>query len=911
MAEYWEQVEEIFHQALELPMDARAAFLSERCAGDALLEREVQQILTGYEAQDRIDRARANETDEGSRFGAFEIVRKIGEGGMGAVYLARRHEDYEQRAAIKLINGSPAAAVLMVGRFQKERQILAGLDHPNIARLLDGGVSERGQPYLVMEYVEGVRLDQYCEARHLTIFERLELFRRICAAVHFAHQHLVIHRDLKPGNILVNETGEPKLLDFGIAKVLTEAGNPEQTITMTGSLMMTPQYASPEQIQGLPCTVASDVYSLGVILYEMLAGTGPYSSTASTPAEFIAAVVTKEAPRPSVAAPELLKAPLRGDLDGIVMKALAKKPGERYGSVEQLSEDVRRHLEGLPVSAVEGTRLYISRKFVRRHRLGVAAAAVILLSLIGGLAGTLWQARVADRERALAEQRFSDARKLANYLLFPLYDSVQSLPGSLPVRADMAGQSLQYLDRLASAKSNDRALRLELAEGYIRLGTILEGPVGVAESLGDTGRALDSDQKAIALLKPLDQEHQKDERVQKDLARADLALGGVLNLRGKPDEGVAKLTEGAAIFDVLAASHPRDLETLVDAGRAYLALGDAVSGRGGGFVEVATHDRVMGAAEKAIAKFRGALETSAADPRALLGLAQAYNLKATTEAAKNVAQALPTYRLGLDALHRIAPDLRAAPANQAFEARLVTMIGFCQEETGQNEEAIATLAPAQEILDRLAAADPKNATNALRRVNLYRTRAFAHQYLGHTKEAIADYRKTIEILDGMIATDPAKLSTRLVRAELQQKIALMLVKDGQTAEAERITKTSLQFWTEVAERPDAAPQNLKEAASAFIGGAIPSLLDYRRALAYAQRADQLANGKDFGAIFYIAQCYEQLGDGPKALEAVERAMATFSPLAPGEKPSRNRLLLEKHQRRIQVLIKTGHLPKDE
>jgi tetratricopeptide (TPR) repeat protein len=182
---------------------------------------------------------------------------------------------------------------------------------------------------------------------------------------------------------------------------------------------------------------------------------------------------------------------------------------------------------------------------------------------------------------------------------------------------------------------------------------------------------------------------------------------------------------------------------------------------------------------------------------------------------------------------------------------------------------------------------------------------------GATKEAIADYRKTIGILDGMIATDPAKLSNRLVRAELQQKLAQMMVKDGQIAEAEQITKASLQFWTEVAERPDAAPQNLKEAASAFIAGAIPSLLDYRRALGHAQRADQLANGKDLGAIFYIAQCYEQLGDGPKALEAVERGLATFPPLATGEKPSRNRLLMEKHQRRIQVLIKTGRLPKDE
>jgi serine/threonine protein kinase len=912
MAEYWQQVEEIFHQALELPVDARPAFLSERCAGDAALQSEVQQILAGYDAQDRIDSGRADESLEGARFGAFEIVHKIGEGGMGAVYMARRREDFEQEVAIKVINGTPAATALMAGRFHQERQILAGLDHPYIARLLDGGVTGRGQPYLVMEYVEGVRLDQYCEAQHLSIPQRLELFRKVCAAVHFAHQHLVIHRDLKPGNILVNESGEPKLLDFGIAKVLAEPGNsPDQTITMTGSLMMTPQYASPEQIQGLPCTVASDIYSLGVILYELLTGKGPYSSTASTPAELIAAVVTREAPRPSVIASEPLKASLRGDLDGITMKALAKKPGERYGSVEQLSEDVRRHLEGLPVSAVEGSRIYNTRKFVRRHRLGVAAAALILLSLIGGLAGTLWQARVADRERALAEQRFSDARKLANYLLFPLYDSVQSLPGSLPIRAEMAGQSLQYLDRLAAAKSNDRALRLELAEGYVRLGTILEAPYGVAESLGDASKALDSDQKAVALLESLSKEDSKDQRVEQDLARAYLSLGYVLNLKGKPEEGVARLTEAAAIFDRLSTSNPQNPETFVEAGSASMALGDAISGRGGGFIELATRDRVIAAAEKAIADFRSARAISRADNRALLGLAQAYNLRGNTEASKDVSLGLPDYRMGWEVLQQLSPEQRSTRASETLEARLITMIGFCQEEMGLFAEAIATLASAEEILNGLAAKDPRNATIALRQVNLYRTRAFANQYAGHITEAIADYRKTIAILDGMIAIDPAKLSNRLVRAELQGRLAQMLAKNGQMAEAERTTKSGLDFWVEIAERPDAAPQNLEEAASAFISSPIPALLDYRRALRYAQRADELARGKDRTAIFYVAQCYEQLGDGPKALEAVERGLATFPPPVPGEKLSRNRQMMEKHRRRIQVLIKTGHLPKED
>lgn len=541
----------------------------------------------------------------------------------------------------------------------------------------------------------------------------------------------------------------------------------------------------------------------------------------------------------------------------------------------------------------------------------MAAAALILFSLIAGLAGTLWQAHVADRERALAEQRFSDASKLANYLLFPLYDSVRALPGSLPIRADMAGKSLQYLDRLAVAKSNDRALPLELAEGYVRLGTILEAPFGAGEGLGDASNALDSDQKAVALLVALNKENGKDQRLDQDLARAYLLLGSVLNIRGKPAEMASAdrkftiaLSSAAIARSCLAISMnppPALLRASPNAMQARPASTKLSRSRG---CDAVSRSKMV------VASVSFATPSSG-DNRAMLGLAQAYNLKGNTQASRNVGEALPTYHLGLEALNRLSPEVRAEPASHALEARLMTMIGFCLEETGLFLEAIATLAPAQEILDRLAAQDPKNATNALRRVNLYRTRAFAHQYAEHIKDAIADYRKTIEILDGMIAIDPAKLSNKLVRAELQEKLGAMLVKDRHQAEAEQITKTSLKFWTEVAERPDAAPQNLKEAASAFIVGAILSLLDYPRALRYAQRADQLAKGQDTGAIFYIAQCYEQMGDGPRALEAVKRGLALFPATLPGEKRSRNRLLMEKHLRRIQVLIETGHLPNNK
>ncbi len=906
---YWRQVEEIFHQALDMPADARAVFVHERCGGDAAMEREVLGTLAGYEAQDRIGALRPAQSMEGARFGAFEIVRKIGEGGMGAVYLARRLGDFEQRAAIKLIGGTPAAAALMAERFLQERQILAGLEHPNIARLLDGGVSRDGQPYLVMEYVEGIRLDEYCESHHLSIAQRLRLFRGICTAVHFAHQHLVIHRDLKPGNILVNEEGEPKLLDFGIAKVLAAPGRgTEQTLTMVANLLLTPQYASPEQIQGLPCTVASDVYSLGVILYELLAGKGPYSATASTPAEMIAAVVTGEAQRPSVVAPANLKAPLRGDLDSIAMKALAKNPGDRYGSAEQFSEDVRRHLEGLPVIAVEGTRLYVARKFLRRHRVGVAAAAFILLLLIAGLAGTLWQARIADRERALAEQRFSDSRKLANYLLFPLYDSVQALPGSLPVRVDMASQSLLYLDRLAAAKGQDRGLSLELAEGYLRLGEILEAPLGGGDSLGNASKALESDRKALAILEPLSRNHAGDPRVLQDLARADFQMGPALNFLGKNSQGIARLSEAITIFDRLATANPRDVDRRVDAGQAYVALMDVIGSPGGGLSEQGTKDRVLAAANKAYAHFDAALAIAPSDSRALRGLARAENLAGTLQMTIDPPVGIATVRKAVDALHRLPPAMRNSQDVQIDEARMETMIAFGEAEIGRNAEALQTLQHPRQVYEQMAAVDPKNGTNTRRRINVYRTLGMIQLNLGNKREALADYRKVIELTNGLIAIDPSKVSNFVLGAEAQGRAAKLLADQGQMDEATQFAKASIATLNRIADRPDAAAQNLSEAAVVLMETPIHSLRDYPRALRYAKRADELSGGKEPGAVIYLAQAYANTGDAAKALETVQRGLAFVPPTEPGQKPSEVRKALEDELRDIQILIKTGHLP---
>src|SRR6184192_3629107 len=383
---HWEKVQALFEQALELPETERAKFLEQKCIGDDALRREVESLLESHASAGAFidERSRFFSEEDfqngdqavpaGQLIGAYRIVREIGRGGMGTVYLAERaDEQYKKQVAIKLIKrGMDTDSVLR--HFRNERQILAGFDHPNIARLFDGGTTDDGLPYFVMEYVEGLPINEYCAAHKISLVERLKLFREVCAAVSYAHRHTVIHRDIKMSNILVTSDGTPKLLDFGIAKILQPGAGPEALMTMTGVRPMTPEYASPEQVLGGPVTTASDVYSLGIVLYELLVGRSPYRFTSRSPLDLAREITDTEPPRPSTGAGgkdqqlEITNQKLlRGDLDNIVLMALRKEPERRYQSVEQFSEDIRRHLEALPVRARKDTFAYRSAKFLKRN----------------------------------------------------------------------------------------------------------------------------------------------------------------------------------------------------------------------------------------------------------------------------------------------------------------------------------------------------------------------------------------------------------------------------------------------------------------------------------------------------------------------------------------------------------------
>jgi len=448
--ERWQRIEQLFHTALEGGPAQRQRLLDDRCAGDPDLRQEVVSLLASYEKGSftvesaflegvRLMEKNGKPSMVGRSIGPYKVLRQIGRGGMGSVFLASRADKaFHKEVAIKLIRrGLDTDDVIR--RFQSERQILASLDHPNISRILDGGTTEDGLPYCVMEYIQGEPIDTYCDAHTLNITQRLRMFLSVCAAVQYAHQNLVIHRDIKASNILVTSEGVPKLLDFGIAKLLN-AELPAPDRTLTAERRLTPQSASPEQVRGAFITTATDVYSLGVLLYKLVSGHAPYHLAGKSTQEIEHAICEEDPEAPSAVidrleeaslsnritpqsvsqtregSPETLRRRLRGDLDNIILKALGKEPARRYSSVEQLAADLRRHLEGLPVEARRATWRYRAAKFVQRHRAGVAAAALIVASLIAGIAATSWQAKRAAAESRRARIEAAKARRINAFL---------------------------------------------------------------------------------------------------------------------------------------------------------------------------------------------------------------------------------------------------------------------------------------------------------------------------------------------------------------------------------------------------------------------------------------------------------------------------------------------------------------
>jgi non-specific serine/threonine protein kinase/serine/threonine-protein kinase len=610
-----------------------------------------------------------------------------------------------------------------------------------------------------MEYVDGIRIDDYCDQHGLSITERLRIFRQVCAAVSYAHRRAIIHRDLKPSNILVTSEGVPKLLDFGIAKILQPGNVSEPAVTMIGLHVMTPEYASPEQVRGEAVTTASDVYSLGVVLYRLLTGCLPYRLPGQ-PVHDLARAMTEAVPqRPSAASPGF-QTKLRGDLDNIVLMALRKEPERRYQSVEQFSEDIRRHLESLPVLARRDTLAYRTAKFVRRNTAATAAAALIVLSLVGGMVATSWQAHRAEiqearakAEKARAERRFNEVRQLAHSVLFDYHDAIKDLQGATAVRERLVKDGLKYLDSLAGESSGEPALQRELAAAYERLGDV-RGQAYSAASLGDLAGAIDSYMKALKIRKALVTASPEDVQNRRDLAGSYLKVGGLLIGTAESNRGRQYLQKGLALQTQLAADQPQNTDIRSALAATHNMVGLALEDLGDAAGALENHRRALALREALVASDPG-------------NHTYRRHLSITYISLGRVMVLSGDIKAGLESNRKALAMCEALLAENPSSADYRRILANTYSNDGDYRAILHDVDGALQSFRKKLALDEKafadDPLNAVARGDV----AYSHERMGNLlaesgdhRQALVSYRKALPTYEKMTADAPAAIGLR-------------------------------------------------------------------------------------------------------------------------------------------------------
>lgn len=686
------RVEALFDELVAAPAASRAALLAERCP-DPALRRDVQALLDAHERLATGEPPPGAPVDlaPGTAIGAYRVAAKIGEGGMGVVYRATRADGaFDREVAIKVMLGA-GAGLRAAERFARERQILAALQHPGIVTLLDGGVTADGLLYLVMELVEGQPVTRFCDERHLSLADRLALVRRVAEAVEYAHRRAVVHRDLKPANVLVTPDGMPKVLDFGVAALLTDGRAADPTTPLLPA-PLTPNYASPEQLRGLAVTTASDVYALGVLLYEVVCGERPYETHGLPLDELLQVATAADPPPPSrrlgtrlLGAPPFTGRHLRGDVDAIVQKALQKDPGERYQSPSDLADDLARLEHRQPVSARPPSAGYLARRFVARHRAGVAAACAAAALVVAAFGAAVWQWRVARAEQVRAERRFDDVRQLATKVLFDYQESLRLLRGASDLRARMAADSLAYLDALAAEGADDR-LQLEIARGYLAVAEV-QGNTR-ANSVGDAASAMRSLDRARGLLDDLI-------RRRPDLAAAVEVRAQFGCLAARIDTERSRQHAAACLeaLTPLATGRPATDWMLLRLGDAHLMLVEA------GAIEHAPQVQAV---------FAPLVDDPRLGRRARLTLALMHRLVGRQRLERG--EAALAWREGQRALAAIDPLVQSEPQVMRMErAFTLQVIGQAAVALGRRDEGRAALETSVSLARAAYRDNPKDA----------------------------------------------------------------------------------------------------------------------------------------------------------------------------------------------------------
>jgi serine/threonine protein kinase len=910
----WEQADRLFLAAADLSPTERAQFLDRACENNPELRLEVESLLRADQDSDEYlsaligdEALRLLDTQApGDRVGAYRILRELGRGGMGAVFLATRDDDeYQKQVAVKVVKrGMDTDEVL--GRFRHERQILANLEHPYIARLHDGGTTADGRPFFVMEYVEGLPVDEYCAQHGLDTKARLRLFVRVCEAVAHAHRNLVVHRDLKPANILVTATGTPKLLDFGIAKLLGGDGRGVDT-TIAASRLFTPEYASPEQVQGYPVSTPSDVYALGAILYKLLTGQTAHTVTGDSMLEMERAICQTE-----ITPPGRIATHLGPDLDNIVLMAMRKEPALRYPSADHFAADIQRYLNGEPVQARQGSSLYRLRKFVVRNRWPVAAAAVVAASLVAATVISFAQYRHAEserleavrermlaeaargaeaaerqlanqerdeaqRQRTRAEQRVTELIDLANAALFDVHGAIESLPGAVSARQKLVKTTLGYLEHLEKEAGDDPRIRSALSTAYYKVG-LIQGDT-YSPSLQDFEGARVSFLKAEALLAPIRRSQPDDPQALLMWIQIEDSLADLLYQSGQNEAAAAAYERLLPLAHRLGRMMPQDAVAAKQEGFLHWRL--AVS------LRHAYPERGLEHANQQMALMRQLITRFPNDQ----GLKEEFVAGLTTAASAlsvdgSLDRAAEYYRQAIQMREDL---LRADNHSVSLQRNLVVNYGNYSAllgnptfpNLGRPAEARAVAARAVELARALAAADPQDAAA---RFNV----AMSLLRLGEIEpesqqESLAALREARAIMEPMARANPKSATIGVALAAAREYAGHRLQSLGKTGEAAAEYEASLAGVESFQASGSANVVTQTIAAEQALALVFAARGDRQRALEYANRAvaegerhrdnaTDAVRGRFAQSHWVLASVFATFSERDQARNAAERAL---------------------------------------
>ena len=872
-------LQNIFHQISSAPEQERSALLEFLCNGDVELRQQIEALLEASKEEEALliealkpsHQTSSSFLDDdsfdssiGLRMGAYQMEKLLGRGGMGAVYLAHRVDgEFAQKVAVKII-GLPFEIDVLRERFRQERQILAGLNHPNITRLLDGGVRSDGQLYLVMEYVDGVPIDQASG----DLNTKLDWFRDVCAAVKYAHQNLIVHRDLKPSNILVDKDGVAKLLDFGSAKLLAGA-----EVTQTRFNAITLSYASPEQLRGESATTLSDVYSLGAILYRLITGDNPFGE------DLVSRL--KEEDSGGVSLPK----PISGDLGLIVRKALAPAPAERYSSVEQLSEDVRRFRAGEPVLAHAPSFRYQAGKFARRNKLGFGAGLLLLMTLLSGIVATRWQYHNVLAERRKAETRAEELRKLSDSLLSEIDEAIRRLPGSTGAQQLLVSTVLEHLDR-TTKDSDDPQLLLDAANAYIRLGNV-QGNI-FAEHTGDTEGALQSLDKAVSIAGALMERQPQNRAVKRVYAWGLQTRSEVLFGIGRTQEAVPAMRSAIQVFDDLATLPGAGVDALLDSASAHTGLGNEL-----GMPYWPSLSDFQGASTEYLRAreiYERALALSPGDIRVLQAIANNHRMVGVMQMQTDPARALPELRAAIDGFNSLHNQAKQVMAIRRMQSGAIGPYAGALIEIGHYKEALAALEQGQVIFRELLAADPKNIravqdiqAGLSREAEAYQERAagiFPEEGASH----MADAAHAAEILSEQRSRLEEILRVEPDNGNWESKLGMVLIDMARQQRAlhrERgsleLSRKGLAILKKVARHPNAQAYQLFDSSNGLITVEPPSLREPALAVKYAERIVEGSSYRNPEFLLTLAKAYRANDQPAKARAAAKAGLELLPP----------------------------------